>query len=135
MALTLVLLVVAGMLIRMVTRYRHADLGFDPAHILAVQLNLSPDRYQGRDQLADFYQPLFDRVTPIPGVQAAGLISLLPIEELRIELRHSHRGAAALSAQPGDAGGRPLRQHGILSTSSAFQLRGGRAALVRPRPP
>jgi predicted permease len=80
-ALTLVLLTVAGMLIRMVTRYRHADLGFDPTHILAVQIDLSRDRYQGRDMLGDFYRPLEERVAHLPGVQAAGFISLLPIRE------------------------------------------------------
>ncbi len=79
-ALTLVLLVVSGMLIRMVTRYQHADLGFDAAHILATHINLSPDRYKGRDPVADFYQPLFDRVSRIPGVKAVGVISTLPIE-------------------------------------------------------
>jgi predicted permease len=79
-ALTLVLLVVSGMLIRMVTRYRHADLGFDPAHILTAEINLSPDRYQGRDEIADFYQPLFNRVAQIPGVRAVGVISILPIQ-------------------------------------------------------
>ncbi len=79
-ALTLVLLAVSGMLIRMVTRYRHADVGFDPAHILTTQLNLSPGRYQDRDAIADFYQPLFSRVAQIPGVRAVGVINILPIE-------------------------------------------------------
>jgi len=79
-ALTLVLLVVSGMLIRMVTNYRHADLGFDPNRILTTQLNLSPDRYRNRDVIADFYQPLFNRVAQIPRVRAVGVISLLPIE-------------------------------------------------------
>jgi len=79
-ALTVVLLVVSGMLIRVVTRYRHADLGFDPAHILAVQIDLSRDRYQGRDMQASFYRPLEEQVSHLPGVQAAGLINLLPIE-------------------------------------------------------
>jgi len=79
-ALTLVLLVVSGMLIRMVMSYRHADLGFDSAHILAADINLSPDRYQGRDEIADFYQPLFNRVAQIPGVRAVGAISILPIQ-------------------------------------------------------
>ncbi len=36
-ALTLVLLVVSGLLIRVVTRYRHVDLGFDPDHILSTR--------------------------------------------------------------------------------------------------
>jgi predicted permease len=79
-ALTLVLLVVAGMLIRVVTRYRHIDLGFDPAHILSVKLNLSRPRYQDRDMLSSFYKPLEERVSHLPGVKAAGLINILPIE-------------------------------------------------------
>jgi putative ABC transport system permease protein len=79
-ALTLVLLVVSGMLIRMVTRYLHTALGFDPAHILSAEINLSPGRYQGRSVIAGFYQPLFDRVAQIPGVRAVGVISILPIQ-------------------------------------------------------
>jgi predicted permease len=79
-ALTLVLLVVSGMLIRMVMRYRQADLGFDPAHILSTDINLAPGRYQGRDEIADFYQPLFNRVAQIPGVRAVGVINILPIQ-------------------------------------------------------
>jgi putative ABC transport system permease protein len=80
-ALTLVLVVVSALLIRMVTRYRHADLGFDAAHILSLQLDLSPARYQDRDIIADFYQPLFNRVAEIPAVRAVGVINLLPIKE------------------------------------------------------
>lgn len=79
-ALTLVLLVVSGMLMRMIDQYRHADFGFDPDHIVAIDINFSPARYQGRDVVADLYQPLFERVRQIPGVEAVGAISLLPIE-------------------------------------------------------
>lgn len=79
-ALTMVLLVVSGMLISMLTRYRHEDLGFDAAHILVTPINLSPDRYKERDPIADFYQPLFERAGRIPGVKAVGVISILPIE-------------------------------------------------------
>jgi predicted permease len=80
-ALTLVLLVVSALLIRMVMRYSHEDLGFHPAQVLEADINLSPVRYQGRDVIADFYQPLFDRVAHIPGVRAVGAINLLPIRE------------------------------------------------------
>jgi predicted permease len=79
-ALTLVLLVVAGQLIGVVTRYRHANLGFNPARILATDINLSPARYEGRDPIADFYTPLLERVAQIPGVRAVGVINILPIE-------------------------------------------------------
>ena len=79
-ALTMLLLVVSSLLIRVVTRYRHVDLGFDPNHILSTPINLTPSRYAGRDVLADFYQPLAARVLQIPGVRAVGAISILPIE-------------------------------------------------------
>jgi predicted permease len=79
-ALTLVLLVVSGMLMRVVTRYRHANLGFDPARILSVKLNISRPHYQNRDVLTNFYKPLEERVSHLPGIQAAGLINILPIE-------------------------------------------------------
>ena len=78
-ALTLVLLVVAGMLMRVVTRYRHVDLGFDPEHILSEEINISPAKYQSRDVVVDFYQPLLNRVAQIPGVRAAGLTNGPPI--------------------------------------------------------
>jgi putative ABC transport system permease protein len=79
-ALTLVLLVVAGLLIRVVTRYRDADLGFNPSRILSVKLGLSRTRYEGRDMVTAFYAPLEERVKRLPGVQAAGLIDVLPID-------------------------------------------------------
>ena len=79
-ALTLVLLVVAGLLLRVVSRYRHTDLGFDPSHILSVHIGLPKAKYQGHDPLSAFYQPLEERVSNLPGVQGAGLIDILPIE-------------------------------------------------------
>jgi predicted permease len=79
-ALTLVLLVVAGMLIRSVTRYRHVDLGYDSSHVLTDYLHIAPTRYEGRDVLSGFFQPLLERVRAIPGVKAAGLIDMLPID-------------------------------------------------------
>jgi putative ABC transport system permease protein len=79
-ALTLVLLVVSGLLMRVVTRYFNTNLGFDPAHILSVKIGLSPARYQGRNMVFEFYRPVEERIAHLPGVQAAGFISILPIE-------------------------------------------------------
>jgi predicted permease len=80
MALTLLLLVVAGLLLRSVSRYRHTDLGFPPDKILSTQLQISRVKYHGGDVLASFYGPLEERVRKLPGVEAAGLINILPIE-------------------------------------------------------
>jgi len=71
---------VAGLLIRVVTRYRDADLGFNPDKIFSVKLGLSRARYEGRDMVAAFYAPLEARVKSLPGVRAAGVIDVLPID-------------------------------------------------------
>jgi predicted permease len=79
-ALSLVLLVVAAVLLRTVAGYRGADLGFDAKHIIAMEIDLSPARYQGRDIWANVYQSLLERVHRIPGVKGAGLINIVPIQ-------------------------------------------------------
>ncbi len=79
-ALTLVLLAVAGLLMRQVTRYRDSDLGFNPSRIVTVKVGLSKARYAGRDMAGAFYGPLEERVSHLPGVQAAGIINDLPID-------------------------------------------------------
>jgi predicted permease len=55
-------------------------MGFDPSHILSVKIGLSPARYQGRNMVFEFYRPLEERISHLPGVEAAGFNSLLPIE-------------------------------------------------------
>jgi putative ABC transport system permease protein len=79
-ALSLVLLVVAGVLLRTVAGYRGTDLGFDAKHIIAAEIDLSPARYHGRDIWGDVYQPLLERVHRVPGVLGAGLINIVPIQ-------------------------------------------------------
>ena len=79
-ALALVLLVTAGLLFRQLSGLFHTPLGFNPDHILTAEIDLSPGVYEKRDVLANFYTPLLERVQAIPGVRAAGLIQLVPIQ-------------------------------------------------------
>ena len=79
-ALALVLLVTAGLLFRQLSGLFHTPLGFNPDHILTAEIDLSPGAYEKRDVLANFYTPLLERVRAIPGVRAAGLIQLVPVQ-------------------------------------------------------
>jgi putative ABC transport system permease protein len=79
-ALSLVLLVVSGLLLRNLQKLLKTNLGFDAKSILATEIDLSSGRYVGRDPLATFYQPLLERVSHLPGVQGAGLINILPVQ-------------------------------------------------------
>ena len=79
-ALALVLLVTSGLVFRALARLQQADFGFDPSQILTAEIGLSPASYDHRDPIADFYDPLLERVRAVPGVRDAGLIQILPIQ-------------------------------------------------------
>jgi len=79
-ALALTLLVVSGLLMRMLGGLKNTDLGFSPDNILTAEIDLSLRNYEGRNIMADFYDPLLEKVRAIPGVEAAGVIQLLPIQ-------------------------------------------------------
>jgi predicted permease len=80
-ALSLVLLMLSGLLLRNLQALFQTDLGFDRSKIIAIVLDLSRGNYKDRDPLLAFYHPLLDRVAHLPGVVASGVIDLLPIAE------------------------------------------------------
>lgn len=76
-ALAVVILTGAGLLVRSLVKLQATDLGFDPAHVLTMQLTL-PSRYS--DATADaYFQQLTARVGHLPNVQAAAADAALPI--------------------------------------------------------
>jgi len=79
-ALAMVLLVTSGLLMRVLAGLRSTDLGFNPNHLIATEINLSQGTYHGRNVVTDLYNPLLERVQAIPGVTAAGVIQRLPIK-------------------------------------------------------
>jgi predicted permease len=80
-ALSLVLLVTSGLLLKNLQRLFKTDIGIDTKKLIVVPIDLSRGRYDKRDPLPTFYQPLLERITHTPGVQAAGLIDMIPIAE------------------------------------------------------
>ncbi|MBA2604569.1 MAG: ABC transporter permease [Acidobacteria bacterium] len=79
-ALALILLVGAGLLGNSFLRLLRVDTGFQPAGLIAMPLNVSPDRYAG-DRLAAFYADLLERVRGLPSVAAAGATSTDPFRQ------------------------------------------------------
>jgi hypothetical protein len=77
-ALSLILLVGAGLLMRSFVALRETDLGFAPDHILTARLPLPSDRYKTAEQLTGFYRPLLERLAALPGVVEATETSTLP---------------------------------------------------------
>jgi len=79
-ALSLVLLVVSGLLLRNLKELLDTNLGVDANAVLTTRIDLSHGRYADRDPVETFYKPLMERISHLPGVTAAGLIDLLPVE-------------------------------------------------------
>ena len=77
-ALCTALLVVAGLLLRSFDNLLNVERGFEVERVLSVDLALAPDRYNGNERVA-FYRDLLDNVRALPGVTAAGAISILPL--------------------------------------------------------
>ena len=80
-ALTLVLLIGAGLLIRSFLRLRNVDTGLNPRGVLTMQLVLPASRYANPAQQALFYDQLLEKVKSVPGVTSAGMTTRLHLDE------------------------------------------------------
>ena len=78
-ALSLVLLVGAGLLIKSFVKLRNTDPGFDPRNTVTASLSLASVRYPEEEQIDRFYQQLIERARQLPGVESAAAVSPLPL--------------------------------------------------------
>ncbi len=77
-ALSMVLLIGAGLLMRSFFALQQVDLGLNPEKVLVARLPLPRDRYQAAGQKAQFFRRLLPRLRALPGVIAATETSSLP---------------------------------------------------------
>jgi putative ABC transport system permease protein len=87
-ALTFVLLLATGLMLRTLDQLQRAKTGFEPDNVLTAELWPSLQSVSGSsgsqpsgggDVVGNVYLPLVDQLGSLPGVQAAGLISVLPL--------------------------------------------------------
>jgi predicted permease len=77
-ALSFVLLIGAGLLLKSFQRLQSVELGFNPEKLLTMVVSLPPRKYSKPEQSLQFYQSLIDRLRSLPGVRAAGLTTNIP---------------------------------------------------------
>jgi predicted permease len=81
MALTLVLLVGAGLLLRTIGDLRRVNPGFNAQHVITFKVGLSPSLTSTASDTRIAYQQLLERIRRIPGVQAADFTNIIPLGE------------------------------------------------------
>ena len=79
LAISLPLLIGAGLLVRSFARILDVPPGFNPDHVVSMQLSAEGIKYQDRAQRVQFYNTLEQRVHQLPGVTSEGLVSALPL--------------------------------------------------------
>jgi len=78
-AWSLVLLAGSGLLLKSFARLMDVDPGFRPEGVLTMRLSLPDAKYPKEPQVRAFYREVVERVAKLPGVEAAGLVSALPL--------------------------------------------------------
>jgi putative ABC transport system permease protein len=80
-AMALLLLVGAGLTVKLFVALTETKLGFDPRHVLTAKLTFSGRKYADRGQQLLFLQRVLERARTLPGVQGAGAVNFLPLSD------------------------------------------------------
>ena len=82
LALSVVLLIGAGLLIRSFVRLQQVSPGFNPSGVLTLELTMAGRKYGDPARVLETYQQLWRRLETLPGVTAAGGVSMLPLSQM-----------------------------------------------------
>jgi putative ABC transport system permease protein len=81
LALSVVLLIGAGLLIRSFARLQNVSPGFNPRGVLTFDLTMTGRKYGDKQSILNTYHQLWERLEGLPGAQAAGGITSLPLSQ------------------------------------------------------
>ena len=77
--LSLTLLIGASLLLRTLTQVLNVAPGFDVSHVLTMRTSVLGQKYADNNNLRQFYVQAVERVRALPGVEAAGVVSEIPL--------------------------------------------------------
>ncbi|HLW55128.1 MAG TPA: ABC transporter permease [Candidatus Angelobacter sp.] len=80
-SLAIVLTIGAGLMTRSLLRLLNVDLGFDAHHVLSMRIFTSPAKYDDPHTRSRYMARMLDEVRAVPGVESAGTVHFLPLQE------------------------------------------------------
>jgi predicted permease len=124
-ALSLVLLIGAGLMVKSFLRLLGVEKGFQAENVLTMRVRLSDSKYPSGPQRLAYYQGLLARLQTLPGVQSAALTNWLPLTELNFT------GLLTIEGRPRETVKAPMVGLSTVSPdyfrTMGMQMRAGRA--------
>ena len=120
-ALSLLLLISAGLLLRSLVALRSLPLGFSPQNVVTTAIFLpqggggmlgNTGKYAGKDIAQVFYRPLLDRLSHLPGVDSAAITTALPLSP-----SFQANGSFEVIGRPKDPSNKPVADVRTVSPS------------------
>lgn len=133
-ALTLTLLVAAGLMVRTLVSLRHTHTGFVASEVVTGEMYLpshaalffdTPQQQGGASLIQTFYAPLLDRINALPGIQSAGFTTVRPLQgswdfNMSVELVNHPKLEHSEAAQARATSGGYFRTMGIRLLQGRF---------------
>jgi len=119
LALSVVLLIGAGLLIRSFVRLQNVSPGFNAENVLTFDLTMTGRKYGDKQAILNTYRQLWDRLEHVPGVSASGGVTSLPLSQayawtpITVEGRTPLPGEKFLNADERVVGGHYFEAMGI----------------------
>jgi predicted permease len=82
LAISVVVLILAGLLLRSFIRLQHVDPGFNPSNVLTLELTMSGDKYKDPVVVRAACRQLLENLEQLPGAVTAGGVSSLPLSRM-----------------------------------------------------
>ncbi len=81
LALSVMLLIGAGLLLRSFSRLQAVNPGFNPAGVLTMGLTMTGQKYNAPEARIQFYRRLYEEIAKLPGVTSAGANAFMPMSD------------------------------------------------------
>lgn len=124
LALSVVLLIGAGLMIRSFIRVQVADPGFNAENLLTMRLSLPRSKYPDFNRQTRFFQDLIERIQAQPGVQSTATINVLPLSGSTADRSFKIEGRNVIQGEPGPDEELRFISPGYFSTMGIPLLRG-----------
>src|SRR6185312_10331310 len=126
-ALSLLLLVGAGLLLRSFQNLLNVNPGFRAENVLALRVSLpssQASKYAQPEQSREFFRQLRERVTMLPGVSGAGLVNIRPLSGKMFEDHYTIEGQDQVGGQPSGLTARRVATPGYFDAMGTHVLQG-----------